>query len=263
MATFTDALGLIKQAVGENPTVWMDVLNGSLLDLIDQALAQSVNIDVTAGNVTLVKADGATDQARAARLNITGSPGASRDVIVPSEQKVYIVVNGSGSAVTVKTQSGVGDTLLAGETRLMFVDDVLDDVFLAQDVFQSTVEQGAASQDVVASTVSNATGGTSTPTVRVLREGVMAALTIASFSVTVNSTSFVVTPDAGSYPEGVDPQDVPVAINENGTVHNCFMRVSAAGIEFFKASGDAWTATSSRFVPSTTAIISEAEPESA
>lgn len=262
MSTYTDSLGLVKQTAGENPTVWMDVLNGGLLDLVDQALAQSVSIDLTSGDVTLTSLDGAIDEARAMRLVLTGTANAEREVVVPSHQKFYVVVNNCGQNCFINTATGTGAFVLNGQTRAVIVDEDADDCFLIDDVFDSTVEMGDASQTSIASTVSNATAGTSSPTIKIEREGAICALTITDypFTVTVNSTSFVITPNAGSYPVGVDAQDFAIPINEGGTVVECYMRVAASSITFFKASGAAWSAGSQRFVPPITVIVSEAAP---
>lgn len=261
MSTFTDSLGLVKQAAGENPTVWMDVLNGSLLDLVDQALAQSVSIDLTAGDVTLTSLDGALDQARAMRLVLAGSPGAAREIVVPSHQKLYVVVNASGQSCTLNTSGGVGAVVANGQTRAVLVDETLDDCFLIEDVFDSTVEQAGATQTSIASTVTSGTGGTTTPTIKIQREGAICSIgPNAGFTVTVNSTAFVITPNAGSYPVGSDNEDFPIVINEGGTMVEAYMRVAASSITFLKADGSNWTAGTQRFVPPIYAVVSEAAP---
>lgn len=101
-STFTVYNRFTLQATGENTNVWGDILN-AVIALIDFAIA-GVFASATAV-LTLTTANGATDQARAATLNYTGSaPGTWT---IPSTAKVYQVraaaaltlTNGSTSVV--------------------------------------------------------------------------------------------------------------------------------------------------------------------
>jgi hypothetical protein len=54
------------------------------------------------------------------RLNLTGTSGGARNLIVPAIEKQYIVNNGLADAVTVKNASGTGIAVPAGRTMLVF-----------------------------------------------------------------------------------------------------------------------------------------------
>jgi len=51
MSDFTQ-LGFVKQTDGENIGTWGDVLNDSLIDLLDDAIGGYVEVSVASGNVT-------------------------------------------------------------------------------------------------------------------------------------------------------------------------------------------------------------------
>jgi microcystin-dependent protein len=68
------------------------------------------------GNVALTSADFVSDQARRRILKLTGSPGASYTITVPSVEKFYFVVNQSNAAQTIKA-GGVGYSVPAGSAR--------------------------------------------------------------------------------------------------------------------------------------------------
>lgn len=142
MSNPSPLLRQILQILNENPDTWGDVVNISALQTLEDAIAGIADVDVTSANVTLVDTDGgpsSTQHSRYMILDINGSPGAPRDVIVPeavvppdsrSRTKLYLAYNNTGdaSAVTVKTLSGTGITIPAGEAHWVWCDgtNVLD-----------------------------------------------------------------------------------------------------------------------------------------
>jgi len=75
--------------------------------------------------VTLTLTDtNATQTARNLRLNLTGTSGGARNLIVPSIEKAYIVNNGLADTVTVKTLAGSGVAVPSGRTMWVFSDGV-------------------------------------------------------------------------------------------------------------------------------------------
>jgi hypothetical protein len=84
--------------------------------------------------VTLTDTDGVSNQARNAILLITGTPGTSRNVIAPSSSKVYVVINGSDSAIVLKGAATTGITIPTGTKTIAFWDGS-DFVSLSSSVF--------------------------------------------------------------------------------------------------------------------------------
>jgi len=116
MATaYTTLLGLALPVTGELNGTWGDVVNDSITELVEDAIAGSATASVTSADWTLTTTgSGAANQARSAILIPTGTPGVSRNIIAPSSSKAYIVDNQSNGAVVVKGAATTGATIAAG-----------------------------------------------------------------------------------------------------------------------------------------------------
>jgi hypothetical protein len=121
MASTYSNLKFQLMATGENNTTWGNVTNVNLGTAIEEAITGSADVAFSSGNVTLTLTDvNTTQSARNLRLNLTGTTGGARDLIVPAIEKVYIVNNGCADAVTVKNSSGTGIAVPAGKTMYVF-----------------------------------------------------------------------------------------------------------------------------------------------
>jgi microcystin-dependent protein len=105
-STFSPSLRLELIASGSQSGVWGVTTNNNLGDLIEQAISGATPLNVTGGNITLTALNGVPDQARSAVLNITGTPGTPRDVIIPNVRKAYTVRNRANDVVNLKTATG-------------------------------------------------------------------------------------------------------------------------------------------------------------
>jgi hypothetical protein len=90
--------------------------------ILEDAIAGTADIDVTAGNVTLTSVDGGADQSRCMILNVSGTPGTSRNVVAPASSKVYVLINDSDDDVVLKTSSSTGVTISSGEKMVAAFD---------------------------------------------------------------------------------------------------------------------------------------------
>jgi len=111
-------------ATGENNTTWGDVTNLNLGTAIEEAIAGSADVTFASGNVTLTLTDtNASQTARNMRLRCTGTTGgATRNLVVPSIEKAYIVKNDCADSILVKTAAGSGVTVPAGSSRVVYND---------------------------------------------------------------------------------------------------------------------------------------------
>lgn len=111
-------------ATGENSTTWGTVTNTNLGVAIEEAIVGSADVVFSSGNVTLTLTDtNGTQSARNVRLNLTGTTGGStRNLIVPSIEKPYIINNGCADSIVVKTSTGIGVTVPAGKTMWVYSD---------------------------------------------------------------------------------------------------------------------------------------------
>ena len=147
--TFTSRVRLRKPEVGQNLDEWAPPITGGLndgvADLIDQAMAQIINIDVTPGNIILSTAEGLPDTQRPMFIRAIGTAGTPRDISVPDPptQKMYVVDNTADDDVTFKTISGSGVTVMPGIRAVLFVDETLDDVFSVRFLTDAVVAPSA------------------------------------------------------------------------------------------------------------------------
>lgn len=111
-------------ATGENNTTWGDVTNVNLGTALEEAIAGSADVTFSSGNVTLTLTNTNSSQtARNMRLRCTGTTGGStRNLVVPSIEKPYIVRNDCADSIQVKTAAGTGITIPAGKTAWVYSD---------------------------------------------------------------------------------------------------------------------------------------------
>jgi len=138
--TFTALLRLVLQETGGNQNVWGDINNASAIDLLEDAIAARLDLDVTPATdpVTLTADNGAADQSRNMIIALTGVPGGTRDIIVPSTSKLYIISNETADEMTIKTVANAGVIVRPGTRVAVIVDPVADDVFSVGDVPSAT-----------------------------------------------------------------------------------------------------------------------------
>jgi len=106
---------------GENNTTWGTITNTNLGTAIEEAITGSADVTFASANVTLTLTDTNTSQtARNLRLRCTGTTGGARDLIVPSIEKAYIVVNDCADTITVKNATGTGVAVPAGQSLWVF-----------------------------------------------------------------------------------------------------------------------------------------------
>jgi hypothetical protein len=105
--TYTSRIRLTKQGDGDNPNTWGTVLNTGVVSLIDDAIASYTEISIGANAVvTLSAVNGASDTARSAFIEITGSVGGSHSTItlqIPSSISKSYIINNKVSANTTAT----------------------------------------------------------------------------------------------------------------------------------------------------------------
>jgi hypothetical protein len=117
---YTSLLGLALPVTGELSGTWGDVVNNSITNLLDSAIAGTTTISVDA-DVTLTTTTGAANTSREAILLWTASGTVTRTITAPAQSKVYIVINKTGSTQSIKLV-GVGPTtgvtIVAGESAV-------------------------------------------------------------------------------------------------------------------------------------------------
>lgn len=164
-STYSD-LKLQLMATGENNTTWGDITNLNWTAL-SEAVTGSVDVAFASANVTLTLSNtNASQTARNLRLNLTGTSGGARNLVVPSIEKLYLVNNGVADTVTVKTSAGSGIAVPAGKSMWVFANgtDVVD-------VVTALTSLSVAGSVSFATPLSVASGGTGVSTITGLIKG--------------------------------------------------------------------------------------------
>jgi hypothetical protein len=121
MASTYSSLKIELIGTGDQAGTWGSTTNTNLGTALEQAITGTVDITFASADVTLTLTDtNAAQNARALRLNLGGTTGAARNLIVPAIAKQYIVNNGTADTITIKNSSGSGVAVPTGVTLTVF-----------------------------------------------------------------------------------------------------------------------------------------------
>ena len=123
MASTYSNLKIELIATGEQSGTWGITTNTNLGTALEEAIVGSADVTFASADVTLTLTNtNASQTARNFRLNLTGTSGGARNLIVPAIEKPYIVYNGVADTVTVKNSTGTGIAVPSGKTMMVFND---------------------------------------------------------------------------------------------------------------------------------------------
>jgi len=125
-SSYSTRLRIELIGTGEQSSTWGDTTNRNLGTLLETSIAGVASVYMTDANYTLTAYDGVSDEARNMVLELNGALTANRNVICPTQQKLYVVSNKtSGSqAIVLKTSSGTGITVPSGTAMILYCDGV-------------------------------------------------------------------------------------------------------------------------------------------
>ena len=111
-------------ATGEQTGTWGATTNTNLGTALEEAITGSADVTFASGDVTLTLTNtNASQAARHLRLNLIGTTGgATRNLIVPTIQKLYLINNDCTNDIVVKNSTGTGITVGAGKTNFVYND---------------------------------------------------------------------------------------------------------------------------------------------
>lgn len=122
-STYSD-LKIELIGTGEQTGTWGSTTNDNFSIAISEAITGSADVAFSSADVTLTLTDtNAAQAARSLRLNLTGTSGGVRNLILGAGcqiNKQYIVNNGLADAVTVKNTTGTGVAVAAGKSAIVF-----------------------------------------------------------------------------------------------------------------------------------------------
>ena len=125
MASTYSALKIELIGTGEQSGTWGTTTNTNLGDAaLGEAITGSADVAFSSADVTVTLTDtNATQAARNLRLNLTGTTGGARSLILGSGcqiEKLYLVNNTCADAITVKNTTGTGIAVPAGKTMFVY-----------------------------------------------------------------------------------------------------------------------------------------------
>jgi hypothetical protein len=154
----SDRLRFEIQALGENENTWGEDRLNNALRCLEEGASGFVEVLVGASNVTLTSTvwtpDAAEYRNAVIRLETDTGVGA-RNIIVPAAQRLWKFHNNTAYTQTVKTASGTGATLTAGEIKSIYCD--------ATDCYADTVNTSGA-QDAATAAAASATSAATSAT---------------------------------------------------------------------------------------------------
>jgi len=124
MASTYSNLKIELIGTGEQVGTWGATTNTNLGTALEEAIVGSADVAFSSSDVTLTLTNtNGSQAARHIRLNLTGTSGGARQLILGSGcqiDKPYIINNGLADAVTVKNTSGTGVVVPAGKSMWVF-----------------------------------------------------------------------------------------------------------------------------------------------
>jgi len=122
-STYSD-LKIELIGTGEQTGTWGDTTNDNFAVAVGEAITGSADVAFSSADVTVTLTDtNAAQIARNLRLNLTGTSGGARNLILGSGcqiEKLYLINNGLADAVTVKNTGGTGIAVPAGKSMFVF-----------------------------------------------------------------------------------------------------------------------------------------------
>jgi len=119
-STYSTNLAIELMGAGEQAGNWGSTTNTNLGTLIEQAISGYTTQGVVTGtDTTITIPSGATGVARNMFIELTGTGGASTNLIVPANKKLYFIFNNSTGAVTVKVSGQTGVSVPAAAKMVL------------------------------------------------------------------------------------------------------------------------------------------------
>lgn len=120
-ATYSTNLALELIGTGDQAGNWGATNNLNIGTLLEQAISGYVTQAVSTGtDTTLTMSQGASATARNMFIELTGTGGASTNLIVPTNKKLYFIYNNTSSGqVTVKVSGQTGVSVPLGAKILL------------------------------------------------------------------------------------------------------------------------------------------------
>lgn len=126
VATYTSNLRITKQGDNDNPNTWGNVVNTQIIDLFEESITGVIAVDCTGSSnidISSTVANGSTDSARHAVLELIGAVSTDIQLIVPSVEKIYLIraAHTGGYTINVRPSgAGSGVDFILDKTALIY-----------------------------------------------------------------------------------------------------------------------------------------------
>ena len=198
-STYSD-LKIELIGTGEQSGTWGTTTNTNLSTALGEAITGSADVSFSSADVTVTLTDTNNAQtARNLRLNLTGTSGGARQLILGSGcqiEKLYLINNGLADAVTVKNTSGTGIAVPAGKSMFVYNNgtNVVDaTTYLSSLTLGSALPVASGGTGVTSSTGSTAVVLSNSPTLVTPVLGVASATSINKVALTAPATGSTLT----------------------------------------------------------------------
>lgn len=157
-STYSD-LKIELIGTGEQAGTWGVTTNTNLGTALQEAITGSADVAFSSGDVTLTLTNSnAAQVGRNLRLNLTGTSGGARELILGSGmqvEKFYLINNGLADTVTVKNTTGTGIAVPAGKSTFVFNDgtNVVDAINFITGITTGTINATTFDTNVAAAGV--------------------------------------------------------------------------------------------------------------
>jgi hypothetical protein len=186
-STYSTNLALELIGTGDQAGNWGSTTNTNLGTLLEQAISGYTTQAVATGtDTTLAMTQGASATARNMFIELTGTGGASTNLIVPANKKLYFIYNNSTGAVTVKVSGQTGVSVPA-TAKITLVSNGTDIVTATN--YIPTLISPTLTGTPVAPTASVGTSTTQIATTAFVSAALAAAYPVGSIYMATVSTS--------------------------------------------------------------------------
>ena len=201
-STYSTNLAIELMGAGEQAGNWGSTTNTNLGTLIEQAISGVVTQAMADADQTITIPNGATGVARNMFIECTGALTAARNLIVPTNKKLYFISNATtgGFAITVKVSGQTGVSVPAAAKIVLVMNSAGTDIVTATNYMASatlpsatlsppTMSSPTMTGTPIAPTASPGTNTTQVATTAFVTTGLAAAYPVGAIFLSTVSTN--------------------------------------------------------------------------
>ena len=191
-STYSTNLAIELMGAGEQAGNWGSTTNTNLGTLIEQAISGVETQAMADADQTITIPNGATGVARNMFIECTGALTAARNLIVPTNKKLYFISNATtgGFAITVKVSGQTGVSVPAAAKIVLVMNSAGTDIVTATNYMAgATLPSPTLTGVPVAPTASPGTNTTQIATTAFVTTGLQAAYPVGSIYLGTLSTN--------------------------------------------------------------------------